>query len=198
MISIVSVLLAIFGWKLYFQGKGSLTIIPAQQESWEYNQSSAKIAEEEYCIIHITGAVQQPGVYQLAQGKRIIDAVQLAGGVTEKANIDAVNLAAPLYDGQKIIIPYLPDNLENELTARGELYMISPEYIYSSNSGLININTANVRELESLPGIGPVLADHIVEYRKNNGVFRKVEDIKNVPGIGEKKFQAIKELITVY
>lgn len=195
---LVTVLIVIFGWRLYFSGKSSITIIPAQMESQINSQNSTKIVDEEICIIHITGAVQKPGVYQLAEGKRIIDAVELAGGVTERANLDAVNLAARIYDGQKIIIPYISHNLENEESKINELYMISPEYIYSGNSHLININTAGIPELESLPGIGTTLANRIVEYRKNNGTFRKVEDIKNVSGIGEKKFEAIKELITVY
>lgn len=197
---IVSVLIIFFFWKLYLQEKEGITIISASQESSEANTGSKNIAEEEICIIHIAGAVNQPGVYQLSKGKRVIDAVKMAGEATEKANLDAVNLAAPVYDGQKIIIPYLitAEGMDNELQMKG-----NSDIDYSANfsfkdSSSININNCSARELESLEGIGPVLAERIVEYRRNNGPFGKIEEIRKVPGIGEKRFEAIKEMITVY
>lgn len=197
---IISVVVIFFAWKLYLQEKNSITIISAHQENREANPAIEETVEEEICIIHIAGAVNQPGVYQLSKGKRIIDAVKAAGEATEQAILDAVNLAAPIYDGQKIIIPYFIEGGErgNQIRESDDLNLNYPEYFYSQKSNLININISSARELESLDGIGQVLAERIVEYRKNNGFFDRIEDIKNVSGIGEKKFDAIKEMITVY
>jgi competence protein ComEA len=197
---IISVVIIFFAWRLYLQEKNSITIISAQQVDRETEPVIEGVREEEICIIHIAGAVNQPGVYQLSKGKRIIDAVKAAGEATEKANLDAVNLAAPIYDGQKIIIPYFiaDEATGNEIRGSSGLNLLYPEYSSSQGSNLININICSVRELESLDGIGPVLAERIVEYRKNNGLFSRIEDIKNVSGIGEKKFEAIKEMIAVY
>lgn len=193
-------MLIFFTWKLYLQEKNSITIISASQENRETGSAVKEVTEEEICIIHISGAVHQPGVYQLSKGKRIIDAVKIAGEATEKANFDAVNLAAPIYDGQKIIIPYFLENGEigSEINRSADLNLSNPGYPYSQNNKLININISSARELELLDGIGPALAERIVEYRKNNGPFGKIEDIRNVTGIGEKRFDAIKEMITVY
>ena len=199
---IISVVAIFFAWRLYLQEKNSITIISAHPENRGANLAIEKTVEEEICIIHIAGAVNQPGVYQLCKGKRIIDAVKAAGEATERANLDAVNLAAPIHDGQKIIIPYFiaDEEMGNEIRGSAGLDLSNPEYFYSQTqrSNLININNSSVRELESLDGIGPVLAERIVEYRKNNGFFASIEDITNVSGIGEKKFDAIKEMITVY
>lgn len=147
-------------------------------------------------IIHITGAVKNPGVYQLKSTDRVIDAVRIAGGATEVANLDAVNLAALLRDGQKIIIPY--KILKNPEEENNENIYKSIEGMYSSStSGKININTANASTLQTLPGIGPVLSERIIEYRNQNGLFGIIDDIKDVSGIGEKKFEGIKDLICV-
>ncbi len=150
-------------------------------------------------IIHIAGAVKNPGVYQLKSTDRIVDAVKIAGGATEEANLDLINLAALLKDGQKIIIPYkiygkageeINTNIDN-----------NAEVMYSSSSGSIsgkiNINTANATMLQTLSGIGPVLSERIIEYRNQNGFFGVIDDIKDVSGIGEKKFEGIKDLICV-
>jgi len=101
---IIAVLLVIFSWKLYSKERNAITIVPAVNSSENSSEEENKIVEEEVCIIHITGAINNPGVYQLNKGKRIIDAVEMAGGATEQANVDAVNLAAHIYDGQKIVI----------------------------------------------------------------------------------------------
>ena len=151
-------------------------------------------------IIHITGAVKNPGVYQLKSTDRIVDAVKIAGGETEEANLDLINLAALLKDGQKIIVPSkiynengeeINKNIDNNT---GVMYSSSSS---GSISGKININTANATMLQALPGIGPVLSERIVEYRNQNGFFGVIDDIKDVSGIAEKKFEGIKDLICV-
>ena len=145
-------------------------------------------------IIHISGAVKNPGVYQLKSTDRVVDAVKIAGGITERANPDAINLAALLKDGQKIIIPY---KISNQVTVESDKNI---EEVYSSSSSpsdQININTADDNTLQSLPGIGPVLSQKIIDYRNQNGLFEVIDDIKDVSGIGEKKFEGIKDLICV-
>jgi len=147
-------------------------------------------------IIHITGAVKSPGVYQLKSTDRVIDAVKIAGGAIEEANLDAVNLAAILRDGQKIIIPYRISK-NSDVENNESIYKNIEEMYSSSNTDKININTANASTLQTLPGIGPVLSERIIEYRNQNGLFGIIDDIKDVSGIGEKKFEGIKELICV-
>ena len=150
-------------------------------------------------IIHITGAVKNPGVYQLKSTDRIVDAVKIAGGATEEANLDLINLAALLKDGQKIIVPYKTYNETGEETNTNTYNNVESVYSSSSlsTSAKININTANANMLQALSGIGPVLSERIIEYRNQNGLFGVIDDIKDVSGIGEKKFEGIKDLICV-
>ncbi len=149
-------------------------------------------------IIHIAGAVKNPGVYQLKSTDRIIDAVKIAGGATEEASLDLINLAALLKDGQKIIIPYKTYSETGEEINTNTYNYVSSAYSSSgSTSAKININTANANMLQNLPGIGPVLSERIIEYRNQNGLFGVIDDIKDVSGIAEKKYEGIKDLICV-
>jgi competence protein ComEA len=149
-------------------------------------------------IIHIAGAVKNPGVYQLKSTDRIVDAVKIAGGAIEEANLDSINLASLLKDGQKIIVPYKTySETGEEINTNIYNYV---ESVYSSSvstSAKININTANANLLQTLPGIGPVLSERIIEYRNQNGLFGMIDDIKDVSGIAEKKYEGIKDLICV-
>lgn len=142
--------------------------------------------------VHITGAVVQPGVYSLPVGTMVQDAVAAAGGPSSDAALQAVNLAQPLADGIRITIPRQAD-LEDAQTA-------PPTFISggsSTQSGeRININTADAPALERLPGIGPSLAQKIVDFRESHGPFGQPEDLQAVPGIGPAKFEAVKDLIT--
>ena len=151
-------------------------------------------------IIHIAGAVKNPGVYQLKLTDRIVDAVKIAGGATKEANLDLINLAALLKDGQKIIVPYKTYSETGEGISKNIYNNVESEYYSSSpvsTSAKININTANVNILQTLPGIGPVLSKRIIEYRSQNGLFGVIDDIKDVSGIAEKKYEGIKDLICV-
>jgi competence protein ComEA len=141
-------------------------------------------------VVHVSGAVARPGVYNLPAGSRVKDAVLAAGDVLPDANPDAINLAAPLEDGAKIEVPRL-----NPPVATA-----APTPMQSSgqaSAGPININLATQEELESLPGIGPVIAERIITYREENGPFSKPEAIQNVSGIGPATFDRIRDLITV-
>jgi len=136
--------------------------------------------ETEYIFVDIDGAVNNPGVYCLPEGSRVIDAINMAGGLAEGAYTQNVNKARKLTDGEKIYIPS-----EGERDA---------ENIQTNK--LININTASAELLKTLPGIGDVYAQRIIEYR-NNKRFNSIEEIKNIQGIGDKTFEKLKDLITI-
>ena len=165
----------------------------------EENQTNSNLGnktdEKDLIIIHITGAVKMPGIVKLEEGARIEDAINKAGGLTEDADISRVNLAYVLEDGVKIKIPNNSDigDLGENIISNESGENILENFENSSNSTILNINKATKQELQDLPGIGPSLALKIIEYRNKNGKFLSVEDIKNVNGIGENKYENIKE-----
>lgn len=139
-------------------------------------------------MVHVLGAVQNPGVYSLPDGARVFEAVFLAGGFTPEADQPAINLAAALSDGTQIYVPIIGEPARSLPTGSvgGD-----PE------SSAVNINTASARELEGLPGIGPTTAQAIVAYRDENGPFQSIDDLLRVQGIGDSKLNAIRELISL-
>lgn len=147
--------------------------------------------ENETIKVYVTGEVKNQGVIELEQGSRIVDAIEKAGGQTEEANLKNVNLAYELEDGQKIYIPNKSEENTNEITDDGITGIDSKE------NDTIDINKADEKELQELNGIGESLASSIIKYREDNGKFKNIEDLKNVPGIGESKFSNIKEKIKV-
>lgn len=153
------------------------------------------VEEKEYIKIHIAGQVKIPGIIELEYGARISDAIEKAGGLTEFASLKNVNLAYKLEDGQKLYIPTTEEDVESVLMENGE--NIIKESNVSGSSKTININKANESELEEIPGVGPSMASKIVNYRKENGEFKSIEDLKNISGIGEKKFETMREYISV-
>jgi len=142
--------------------------------------------------VHLSGAVLQPGVYSLPPGSRVQDGIQAAGGLSEEADASLLNLAAPLQDGGRVHVPSRSPALPDSPAASSTL----PQET-SPAGGLININTASLSELESLPGIGPTLAQRIIDYRQSSGPFAAIEDVQNVSGIGPTRFEQIKGLISV-
>ena len=150
--------------------------------------------EKEEILIHITGSVKKEGVVHLKEGARVIDAIEESGGLLEDANLNKVNLAYPLSDGQKVYIPSINDEVTEEIISNSGGDIIQGNETYQ---GKVNINTASQTELETLPGIGTSTAYSIIEYRKENGLFSQIEDIKNVSGIGDAKYNQIKDLICV-
>lgn len=153
--------------------------------------------EDEMMAIHVTGEVNNPGVVKLKEGSRMEDLIKAAGGLTENADLSNVNLAFVVEDGMKVRIPSINDEDENFITKENGKGVIVSEEVESNLEDKININTASEIELEELPGIGASIASRIIEYRNKNGKFKNVEDIKNVAGIGESKFDKIKDLIKV-
>ena len=157
---------------------------------------------DDIVVIHITGSVKNPGIVKLKEGSRIEDAIEAAGGLTENADITKVNLAYVVEDGTKIKIPSASEEDigdEDIIDSKSGDNIIIEENTVSSNNSTqtININKATEKEFETLPGIGPSLASKIIEYRNQNGKFGSIEDIKNVNGIGDSKYEKIKDLITV-
>ena len=169
-------------------------------EDYEMEELGEVTKEKIKIIVHITGAIQEEGIVELEEGARIKNAIEEAGGLTEDADLSNVNLAYQLKDGQKIYIPRIADieEVESIILQNGEEVILDNEE--NVNEGVdekVNINTATSTQLETLPGIGSETAKKIIEYRQNNGEFKKIEDIKNVSGIGETKFEKIKDSIIV-
>lgn len=159
----------------------------------EYFAEEENIIKEEakkVIVVHIIGEINKPGIVELEEGARVIDAIKKAGGTTEKADLAQINLAYILKDGQKIYIPNTEDNDKKiEYNTANIENNIKEEKI--------NINTADEDELQRLPGVGASTAAKIIKYREENGSFRKIEDIQNVKGIGEAKYNDLKEQIEV-
>lgn len=170
------------------------------------NVTEEETVEEETILVHVTGAVKNEGIVKLKEGARIADAIEAAGGVTDKTNIGQVNLAYEVEDGQKIYIPSIDDKKEE-----GVEKIIEKEYVTSepgdevvleeesnnNENDKININTADLIELQEIPGVGEATAQKIISYREENGKFKNIEDIKNVKGIGDSKYEDMKENICI-
>ena len=152
-------------------------------------------------IVHIAGQIVNPGVISLNEGARIIDAINAAGGTTEEADLSKINLAYILEDAQKIYIPRINEDDYEIYSENGETTIVTSASSMEENKtteGLkININTANETELQKIPGIGQSIAARIIAYRKENGKFNTIEDIKKVSGIGTSKYNNIKNYICV-
>jgi competence protein ComEA len=151
-------------------------------------------------VLHVTGAVVQPGVYSLPDGSRVADALQAAGGLLPESDAEPLNLAAVVQDGERIWVPW---KLETKIPDQpGDGGGLAPESNLTSPSPPdpafpVNINNATQIELESLPGVGPVIAERIIAYRQEHGPFTKIDELQQVPGIGPATFEKLKDLITV-
>jgi competence protein ComEA len=136
-------------------------------------------------VVHVVGAVRRPGLYRLADGARIADAVRRAGGATRRANLSLVNLAAPVADGSQVVVP-----------RRAPPAAFGSEGADASGpAGPIHLNTATVEQLDELPGVGPVTAQKIVDYREQHGAFSSVDDLDAIPGIGPARLEQLRELV---
>lgn len=145
-------------------------------------------------MVYVDGAVQHPGVYALPQDSRALDAIQAAGGFSQKANQGAINLAARLKDGDRLTIP--ETGTPAAPTSSGVPGSSRSKDI--SPGSVVNINTATLEELQTLPGIGSTRAQDIIDYRQAHGDFKTIEDLMNVTGIGEATFERLKDLVTVH
>lgn len=167
-------------------------------------EESNKIEEETTkIVVHVSGAVRNEGIIELKEKSRIADAIEMVGGVTEDAYMKDVNLATILEDGMKIYIPTKEEvekqreNTNDSVSKDTNLDIYNNSSNTSKKNNKVNINTASKEELDTLPGIGESTANKIINYRKENGKFKTIEEIKEVSGIGDSKFEDIKDLIEV-
>lgn len=180
------------GW-FYFSSAGStkVTLIsnPSGEAAQNGNEPDAKNAVK--IMVHVAGNVNKPGVYELPYGSRVKDALDAAGGATSDGNADSLNLVEVIIDGQKLVVPPKTNPLTTENLTQGS------GMATSYGGGMVNINTADEKSLEELPGIGPALAKRIIEYRMQKP-FSSVDELKNVSGIGDKKFEQMKDKVALY
>ncbi len=134
-------------------------------------------------VVHVVGAVRRPGLYRLPDRSRIADAVTRAGGPTRKADLSAVNLAAPVADGLQVVVP-----------ARAPPDRAGGEPPPSGPSGPVHLNTATLEELDALPGVGPVTAQKILDYRQQHGAFASIDELDAIPGIGPARLEQLREV----
>lgn len=174
-----------------------------ESSNTEDKNTTGETKEESVIVVHVSGAVNYPGIVELNENSRIADAIEKAGGLKEEACIDEINLAYVLEDGIKIHIPTVEEQKEkNNVENDNNIYITSESKTVEKNNNpqktcKININTATQEELENLPGIGPSTSLKIINYRNENGKFKSIEDIKEVSGIGESKFNNIKDMISI-
>lgn len=146
-------------------------------------------------IIDVRGAVAQPGVYTLSAGSRLQDVLTQAGGVLPNAETRNLNLARRLNDGEQIYVPQVGEATATVPATAGKGAPASAAT--KTPLGIINLNTATLEELDGLPGIGPAIAQRIIDYRNQNGAFKQIDDLKKVRGIGDALFSQIKDMVTV-
>jgi competence protein ComEA len=172
-------LLAVAGRTL--AGAGTATVQPAAR------LVPAPAAATPALVVHVAGAVQRPGLYRLAEGNRVADAVARAGGATASADTAAINLAAPLADGMQVIVP--------SRVASG-VAGAAGDAAGGTAPGRVSLSSASVDELDALPGVGPVTAQKIVDYRAAHGGFSSVDDLDAIPGIGPARIEQLRDLTT--
>ena len=156
-------------------------------------QGEAPVKESEI-VVYVAGAVNHPGVVQLAEGARAKDAVDACGGFLPTADTNGVNLAQKLKDGMQITVP---EKSPQGTAVQGAAGGAQAGAAKPLPEGMVNINTADEKELDKLPGIGPAMAKRIVEYRTENGAFQSPEEIKRVKGIGDAKYEKMKDKIAL-
>ena len=170
----------------FYIAKDSLPQL-TEESSEENEEIAVEEIEPQTCIyVQVCGAVHNPGVYSLTEGSRVFEAIELAGGLKEDADLKAINQAQILTDGQMVYV-----------YAIGEAHVQEAQGAESFTDGKVNINTASVQQLMTLPGIGESKARQIIDFREENGGFERIEDIMNISGIKEGVFSKIKDFIKV-
>src|SRR3954451_4946777 len=146
-------------------------------------QPAAAPANANRLFVAVVGAVRRPGLYRLADGSRVADAVSRAGGATRRADLSLVNLAAPLADGLQVVVPRRQSGSSGAAGAS------------TAVAGPVHLNTATLEQLDALPGVGPVTAQKILDYRQKNGAFTSVDDLDAVSGIGPARLDTLRDLV---
>lgn len=176
--------------------EASVSDVRAAGDASPDDESSAKSSSAAEVYVDVDGAVVRPGVYRLKEGARVSQALDAAGGLTVEADVTGLNRASKITDGQKIYVPTVGEQQAAAAVGGAESSAATTPGAGSS-SGLVNINTASAAELQTLSGIGPSMAQSIIDERTQNGAFASVDDLMRVSGIGEKKLAKIKDCICV-
>lgn len=183
------------------ESKEDIYVLTEKEKSLDESMEEQEIKKEENNItnkeitVYVSGAVNKPGIVTLNEGDRLATAVEKVGGTTQKADLNGINMAIKLKDEMHYIIPRIGDVVKDSASE-----VISDDNFNqdeSSKTSQININTATIEELDKLPGVGEATANKIVNHRSESGEFKSIEEIKNVNGIGDKKFEEMKNLICV-
>lgn len=184
MLILAVIVIAALGGTVYgLYGKESAVPLSAGENTTETQTANS-------ITVYVMGAVNKPSVVSLAEGSRVVDAVNACGGLLPTADSEKINMAQELKDGGQVRVP-------EKIAAANDSKAAGNGSAAKNDSGLVNINTADETALDTLPGIGPAMAKRIIEYRQNEGAFQSIEDIKNVKGIGEAKFNKMKDKICI-
>jgi competence protein ComEA len=175
---------ALFVAGRFLAGRGSATVERPAPVAGEI-----AAVEPARVVVHVVGAVRRPGLYRLAHGARIADAVRRAGGATRRADLSLVNLAAQVSDGTQVVVPV------RVAVARAGGAAGDGAAGAAASGGPVHLNSASVDDLDALPGIGPVTAQKIIDYREEHGAFSSVDDLDAVPGIGPARLEQLRELV---
>jgi competence protein ComEA len=184
-----AVLVVVLGWRVLRSDAGASSSAMAAGAS---ASSSAPVGVSapptRRATVHVVGAVHDPGVYRLSDGSRVQDAIAHAGGATAKADLQAINLAAKVADGQQVVVP-----------RRGAAAAVASATsgAASASSGPISLNSATAEQLDTLDGVGPSTAQKILDYRTAHGGFSSIDDLAQIPGIGPKKLESLRKQVTV-
>ncbi|MGI8886800.1 MAG: helix-hairpin-helix domain-containing protein [Gaiellaceae bacterium] len=192
LVSALLALLVLAGPRLARTGTSSAPEIVAPLEATATPDSIASHSGRAALVVHVVGAVRRPGLYRLREGARVADAVERAGGATHRAQLAALNLAAPLVDGIQVLVP-------RRVVASGVGSGEAGEDLGAATAGLgakTSLASATAEELDELPGVGPVTAQKILDYRAEHGPFRSVDDLDAVPGIGPTRVKQLRDLVT--
>lgn len=152
-----------------------------------FDATSVDAAAAATLVVHVVGAVRRPGLYRLPEGSRIDDAIRRAGGAKPRADLGLVNLAAPIADGQQVLVP---GRTNAGAPAAGG---VAP----AAAAGPVHLNTATLEQLDELPGVGPVTAGKILAYREEHGAFQSVDELDAVPGIGPARLEELRQLVAL-
>jgi competence protein ComEA len=174
---------ALFVGGRWFVGSGTATV-----EHSPPAEAELEAAPAPRLVVHVVGAVRRPGLYRLAHGSRIADAVRRAGGATRRADLSLVNLAAQVSDGTQVVVPR-----REVVSAGGGGEAGGGEA--AAPGGPVHLNTATLEELDALPGVGPVTAQKILDYRQQHGAFSSVDDLDAIPGIGPARLEQLREVV---
>ena len=183
--ALAAVLLALVGFRLV-GGRAPaapVRVASAPQQAGEHEPAGERIT------VHVAGSVRHPGVYALAASSRAGDAVEAAGGLQRRADPAGVNLAAPLADGQQVVVPA---RMRGSPGTAGATAAAAPP---TTAGAPISLSSATIEQLDTLDGIGPAIAQRIVDYRESHGGFRSVDELREVEGIGDKRFEALRQAL---